>query len=111
VDEVGEKLIAGYYSTERQETVNDIASEGQKNDNSQSNFQDSQLEGYRHFIKTLEGELKEKNETIKGLIQALTAEKINESRRLSIQENQQSQNDAFEPSQKSGIFRKFFRKK
>jgi DNA-binding MurR/RpiR family transcriptional regulator len=114
LDEVGEKLITAYYSSERQETIDDIITETKGFQSFQSNFQDSkdgQLEDCRRFISILEGELKEKNDTIKGLIQALTADKINESRRLLLQENQQIRNEFEEAPIREGFFKRIFRKK
>lgn len=114
IDEVGEKLIMAYYSSERQEAIDDIIAETKDFQSFQSDFQDSkdsQLDDYRHFISVLEGELREKNDTIKGLIQALTADKINESRRLLLQENQQVRNEFEETPPKEGFFKRIFGRK
>ena len=110
VDEVSEKLIIGYYSSERQETIDDIITETKEFQPFQADFQhskDSQLNDYKHFISVLEGELREKNDTIKGLIHALTAEKINESRRLILQAPKEYE----EAPPKEGFFKWLFRKK
>ena len=110
IDEVSEKLIIAYYSSERQESIDDLITEAKEFQPFQSDFQDSkdgQLDDYRHFISVLEGELREKNDTIKGLIQALTAEKINESRRLMLQ----APNEFEARPQKEGFFSRLFRKK
>jgi excisionase family DNA binding protein len=108
VDEVGERLIVGYYSSEKHETLNCMLSEAKEEscsfhlDSQDENY--AHLANYRHFIDVMEEELREKNEIIKGLIQTLTAEKINESRRLLIQEGEQRAVSRSGEARKKGFF-------
>ena len=90
LDEKAENLIIAYYSGDRYESIEDVIStvkEG-KTQTIKDEFQHSKLDEYSRFISILEKELDEKNKAIQGLIQALTAEKISDSARLMLQDNE-----------------------
>ena len=113
LDEKAETLIIAYYSGERHETIKDILADTKTEERQdfQESFQDSKLNEYRHYIGILEKELDEKNKTIQGLIQAMTAEKINDAARLMLQDKNHAApiSDTDEPPK--GFFNRIFRKK
>ena len=113
LDEKAETLIIAYYSGERHETIKDIFADtkAEERQDFQDPFQDSKLDEYRHYIGVLEKELDEKNKTIQGLIQAMTAEKINDAARLMLQDKNHGApiSDTAEPPK--GFFNRIFRKK
>jgi AcrR family transcriptional regulator len=125
LDENGRSLVMAYYSTEQHETISDIITETKEaeDENFQAEFQDDIQDSKpienSHFISILERELDEKNKTIQALIQsnqsliqAMTADKINEAARLMIRDMSHStDNDIKEPPQKESFFKKLFKKK
>jgi len=113
IDEKAETLIIAYYLGERHETIRDTFADTKAKDRQdfQDSFQDSKLDEYRHYIGILEKELDEKNKTIQGLIQAMTAEKINDAARLMLQDKNHGApiSDTNEPPR--GFFNRIFRRK
>ena len=112
LDEKAESLILSYYSGERQKTIDDIITNTKEDlkDNFQPEFQHSQLDEYRRFIEILENELQEKNKTIQGLINALTAEKINDAAQLMLQDIKQQTADKPTDPAPSNFFKRLFKK-
>lgn len=105
VDDEAEALIMAYYSTEQQETINDIL-------NDESTHQDGQAYVSGHLLNILENELNEKNKTIQGLIQALTQEKQYQTMRLIADSGEVSAATSEKNEiKKESIFTRFFRKR
>ena len=126
IDEAAESLIIGHYSMEQHETAEDIVEEatGDENETLQSDFQDNcklvqsshliellekELDSKNKIIQLLEKELEEKNKTIQGLIQALTAEKLNEAKRLMVYDIEFSATK--DPQPPKGFFQRIFGRK
>ena len=117
LDENAESLVLGYYSSEQGETISQIIRETKEdiNDTFQAEFQDSQPLENSHLIGILENELEEKNKTIQSLIQsnqsliqALTADKINEAARLMIQDNNKDAATINTAEPPKGFFKRLF---
>ena len=113
LDEKAENLILAYYSGERHEAIEDIIADTKEDEQQgfQDTFQTSKLDEYHHFISVLEKELDEKNKTIQGLIQAMTAEKINDAARLMIQDKSHGTIDSETTEPPKGFFKRIFKKK
>jgi len=124
LDENGESLVLAYYSTEQHEAISGLIMETKEagNEDFQDGFQHSQPLENDRLISILEKELEEKNKTIQALIQsnqsliqALTADKINDAARLMIQDKSHTsagKNTAEPPAEPlKGFFSRLFKKK
>lgn len=123
LDESGESLVIGYYSTEQHETISDIITDTKETEEPnqsdfQDEFQDSKPLEYIKVISILESERTEKNNIIKELLQsnkilsqALAAGKVNEAARLMIQDTKYNtiNNEPSTPS-KENIFKRIFKR-
>lgn len=125
LDEIGETLVIGYYSTEQHETISDIITDTKaetEGDTRQSDFQDEFQDSnpleYIKVISILESERTEKNNIIKELLQsnkilsqALAAGKVNETARLMTRDSMYNVSDTLEPDAPKGLFSRIFKKK
>lgn len=126
LDESGESLVIGYYSTEQHETISDILTNtkidteaGASQSDFQDEFQDSKVLEYTKVISILEDERTEKNNIIKELLQsnkilsqALAADKVTETARLMIKDSMYiARSNTREPNAPKRFFEKLFKHK
>jgi len=96
VDEDGVSLISAHYLTSRHETMKDVIQDSIDNETQVENI---------HIISVLEKQLDEKQEVIRGLLQALANEQ--QLRAVPLLSDKQSSTDEKPP----GFFRRILRRR
>ena len=113
LDKKAVNLVFAYFSSERHETIENIIDDTkeEKSKDFQGDFQHSKHDENSRIIGILEKELDEKNKTIQALIQAMTADKINDAARLMLQDKNHSAAASDTVKSKSKFFSRYFKRK